>query len=45
MSAGLVAMLALAVSGEVAWTWYVLAGTAVTVTVGLGLEVVLRPRA
>lgn len=34
MMAGLVTMLVVHVSGTVAWTWYVLVGTAVTLTVG-----------
>ncbi|MCZ6768788.1 MAG: sodium:solute symporter [Acidobacteria bacterium] len=38
MAAGLVIMLAVHWSGEVAWTWYVLIGTAVTYGVGMLLS-------
>ncbi len=38
MAAGLVTMLAVHWSGEIAWTWYVLIGTAVTYGVGLLLS-------
>jgi len=34
MMAGLVTMLVVHMSGTIAWTWYVLVGTAVTFTVG-----------
>jgi len=34
MMAGLVTMLVVHMSGTIAWTWYVLVGTAVTLAVG-----------
>lgn len=39
MASGLAAMLILTFTSDVAWTWYVLAGTTVTVAVGLALTV------
>ncbi len=41
MVSGLAAMLILAWTSQVAWTWYVLAGTTVTLVVGLAMPVVV----
>jgi len=44
MGVSLVAMLAVNRFTQLAWTWYVLAGTAVCLTIGYGVSVVTGPR-